>query len=205
MSIEPSIDFVVKFALLPLILVILAGELVCAHGTRVATVDVGKIFSHWDFTIRFEDEIQASRETLEGKNQERAVSIKKLIEKREGMAKKYQDHKETLSVEERERMDNAYKGLGLELKALEQDRKDYVARESQKLSELQSRTSKFILERITETISAYARQHDYDMVIESEGRTTRNLPFFLHLEGAVDITEKIITQLNASDHSMPVE
>ena len=36
------------------------------------------------------------------------------------------------------------------------------------------------------------------MVIEIQGHTTRNLPFFLHLEGAVDITDAIIMRLNQS-------
>ena len=202
---EPSIAFVVKFALLPLILAMLAGEVACAHGMKIATVDVGKIFSHWDFTIRFEDKIQGSRVALEEKNKDRIASIRELIEKRADMAKKYQEAKETLSEEERANMDNAYKNLGLELKALEQDRMDYLARENQKLADQQSRTSTFILDRITETINAHAKQHDYDMVIEMEGRTTRNLPFFLHLEGAADITEKIITQLNESAHRLPLE
>jgi len=38
----------------------------------------------------------------------------------------------------------------------------------------------------------------YDMVVEM-GHTTRNLPFFLHLDGAEDITDIIIKQLNAAD------
>ncbi|MGB2266700.1 MAG: hypothetical protein ACPIB0_07675, partial [Akkermansiaceae bacterium] len=68
-----------KFALLPLILAVLAGELVCAHGMKIATVDVGKIFSHWDFTIRFEDRIQALRDAVEVENNERLTAIKGLM------------------------------------------------------------------------------------------------------------------------------
>ena len=47
-------------------------------------------------------------------------------------------------------------------------------------------------------ISIYAKQQNFDMVIEIQGHTTRNLPFFLHLEGAVDITDAIIMRLNQS-------
>lgn len=205
MAFEPSISFVVKFALLPLILAVLAGEVVCAHGMKIATVDVGKIFSHWDFTIRFEDEIQGLRDSLGVKNDDRVLAIKKLIEKRAAMAKQYQELKPTLSEEERSRMDSAYKKLGLELEALEQDRTDFLTRENRKISDLQSRSSKFILERIEATINAYAAEHHYDMVIEMEGKTTRNLPFFLHLEGAADITGDIITQLNASGGELPLK
>ena len=202
---RPSISLVMKFALLPLILAFLAGEVVCAHGMKIATVDVGKIFSHWDFTIRFEDQIQGLRDSLGVKNDDRVLAIKKLIEKRATMAKQYQNLKPTLSEAERTRMDSAYKKLGLELEALEQDRADFMARENRKISDQQSRTSKFILERIKSTIDVYAREHDYDMVIEMEGKTTRNLPFFLHLEGAADITGDIITQLNTSGSKLPLK
>lgn len=205
MAFEPRIPFFVKFALLPLILAVLAGELVCAHGMKIATVDVGKIFSHWDFTIRFEDRIQALRDAVEVENNERLTAIKGLMSKRSKMAQQYQELKATLSMEERSRMDSDYKKLGMELDALEQNRADYLSSENRKISEQETRTSKFILERIKATINTYAEQHNYDMVIEMEGKTTRNLPFFLHLEGAADITGSIITQLNESHHELPLK
>lgn len=52
-----------------------------------------------------------------------------------------------------------------------------------------SAQSKLILQRITEAVQVYALAEKYDMVIETGGHTTRNLPLFLHLDNAEDITD----------------
>ena len=59
-----------------------------------------------------------------------------------------------------------------------------------------SSEAKLILDRIGQMVQAYAVENGYEMVVESAGHTTRNLPLFVHLEGAVDITDDIIKQLN---------
>lgn len=191
--------FSVRLALLLLIPLIMATEVVHAHGMSIATVDAGKIFSHWDYTIRFEDKTEKRRKSLEDNNKERLEVIKGLAKKQHDMAVKYRDGEASMSAEEKAAMDKAFKNLGRELKALEQNRVVYMTREQDKLSDLKAETSKFILGRIQEEISIYAKQENFDMVIEMQGHTTRNLPFFLHLEGAVDITDTVILRLNQSN------
>ena len=67
--------FSVRLALLLLIPLIMATEVVHAHGMSIATVDAGKIFSHWDYTIRFEDKAEKRRKSLEDDNKERLAVI----------------------------------------------------------------------------------------------------------------------------------
>lgn len=191
--------FSVRLALLLLIPLIMAAEVVHAHGMSIATVDAGKIFSHWDYTIRFEDKAEKLSKSLENDNEERLAVIRELAKRQQGMAVKYRDGQASMSDEEKAAMDKSFKNLGRELKALEQNRVVYMTREQEKLSKLKAETSKFILGRIEEEINVYAKQQSFDMVIEMQGHTTRNLPFFLHLEGAVDITDTIILRLNQSN------
>ena len=176
----------------------MAAEVVHAHGMSIATVDAGKIFSHWDYTIRFEDKSEKLSKSLKNDNEERLTVIKELAKRQQDMAAKYRDGQASMKAEEKAAMDKSFKNLGRELKALEQNRVVYMTREQDKLSDLKAETSKFILGRIQEEISIYAKQQNFDMVIEIQGHTTRNLPFFLHLEGAVDITDAIIMRLNQS-------
>ncbi len=176
----------------------MATEVVHAHGMSIATVDAGKIFSHWDYTIRFEDKVEKISKSLEDNNQERLAVIKALAKRQQDMAAKYRDGQASMKAEEKAAMDKSFKNLGRELKALEQNRVVYMTREQDKLSKLKADTSKSILARIQNEISIYAKQQNFDMVIEMQGHTTRNLPFFLHLEGAVDITDTIILRLNQS-------
>ena len=78
--------FSVRLALLLLIPLIMTTEVVHAHGMSIATVDAGKIFSHWDYTIRFEDKTEKRRKSLEDNNKERLEVIKGLAKKQHDMA-----------------------------------------------------------------------------------------------------------------------
>ncbi len=169
-----------------------------AHDLKIASVDAGKIFSHWDYTIRFEDKMKSLRNNLESKDRERSAVIKQLIQKQRSLSAKYEKSLRKISGEQKLQMNETYKNLGREIKALQRDRLDYIKRENIRLREMSQSTSQSILTSINEAVQVFAKQHNYDMVIESKGETTANLPFFLHLEGAVDITDSIIMQLNQS-------
>ena len=191
-------DFVVRLALFLVISIILSADLVHGHEMKVASIDAGKVFSHWDYTIRFEDEVAGIKKSLARKDEERTKAIKDLISKQRGLSERYQKAQGEMSAEQKAQMDESYKNLGREIKALERDRLDYLKQERAKLRELEKKTSQSILKRIDEFVKVYAKKQDYDMVVELGGETTTNLPFFLHLEGAVDITDTIIMMLNQS-------
>lgn len=188
-----------KFALLLLMPLMLAAERVHAHGMKIAGVDAGKIFSHWDYTINFEDKLENLRQAIKQNNEERKAVINELVERQKKMVSQYSEKKDSMSAEQKAQMDDSYKNLAREIKALEQERLRYWDEEKRKLTELETKTSKFILEQIQKTVAAYAKREAFDMVIDMHGQTTRNLPFFLHLDGAVDITDKIVVQLNETN------
>ncbi len=58
---------------------------------------------------------------------------------------------------------------------------------------------KLILDRINQMVQTYALEKKHHMVVETGGHTTRNLPLFVHLEGAVDITDEVIKRLNDAE------
>jgi len=196
--------FVVKLAFFLLISIMLSADLVQGHDLKVASVDVGKIFNHWDFTIRFEDKIENLKKSLTVKNEGRVKVIKNLVQKQRDLSEQYQKKAGTMSSVEKAEVDASYKNIGREIKALERERVAYVKREQTKLTEMEKTTSQSILKRIHDRIKVFAKQNDYDMVIEMKGDTTQNLPFFLHLEGSVDITDTIIMQLNQGAQPKPI-
>jgi Skp family chaperone for outer membrane proteins len=196
--------FVVKLAFFLLISIMLSADLVQGHDLKVASVDVGKIFNHWDFTIRFEDKIENLKKSLAVKNEGRVKVIKNLVQKQRDLSEQYQKKAGTMSSVEKAEVDASYKNIGREIKALERERVAYVKREQTKLTEMEKTTSQSILKRIHDRIKVFAKQNDYDMVIEMKGETTQNLPFFLHLEGSVDITDTIIMQLNQGAQPKPI-
>ena len=89
----------------------MATEVVHAHGMSIATVDAGKIFSHWDYTIRFEDKVEKISKSLEENNQERLAVIKALAKRQQDMAAKYRDGQASMKAEEKAAMDKSFKTL----------------------------------------------------------------------------------------------
>ena len=96
---------------------------------KIASVDAGKIFSHWDYTIGFEDKVENLKKSLVAKNKERIQTIQNLIERQQKLSKQYQKAEGDMTVEQKAQMDQSYKNLGREIKALEQDRLDYFKQE----------------------------------------------------------------------------
>jgi len=169
-----------------------------AEKMKVASVDVRKIFDQWKYAIEAEEKLEAARAALESENNERLAVINQLKMERGKMSQKYNANKGSVSTEEKAKLDNKYISLGRDAFALEQNRNDYYLKSKRIMDRDVTSTSKLILDKITEAVRAYAAKESYDMVIEMGGHTTRNVPFFMHLDGAVDITDILIKQLNAA-------
>ena len=105
----------------------------------------------------------------------------------------------TMSDADKKKMDIKFRSFGRDAMALEQDRRDFFEKGKRVLANEISSEAKLILDRITQTVQVYALEKKYHMVIEMGGHTTRNLPLFMHLEGAVDITDDIIKRLNDTE------
>ncbi|MBK1830970.1 OmpH family outer membrane protein [Verrucomicrobiaceae bacterium R5-34] len=170
-----------------------------AQQMKVASVDVRKIFDQWDFSKESEQEIEDARIALERESNERLAVINELKMERSKMRQQYQASSGSFTAEDKAAMDRKFMALGRDAFALEQDRNDFIAKAKRSLDREVTATSKLILDQITEAVQAYAEKEEYDMVIETGGHTTRNVPFFVHLEGAEDITDIIIEQLNAKE------
>jgi len=104
-----------------------------------------------------------------------------------------------MSQEDKAKLDEKFLRLRREAMALEQDRRDFLAKAKRALGREVSSEAKLILDKISQAIQDYAMEKEYDMVVETGGHTSRNVPLFVHLEGAVDITDDIIKLLNHAE------
>lgn len=185
-----------KFAFLLLLAVTLAGGMARADDMRIASVDVRKIFNEWKYSIDSQKKIELAKEDLEKENNDRLAVINEYQMERNKMHQQYQANEASMSPEDRKKMDQKFKSLGRDAVALEQDRRDFFSKGKRVLSNEISSEAKLILDKITQAVQVYALEKKYHMVIETGGHTTRNIPLFVHLEGAVDITDDIIKRLN---------
>lgn len=188
-----------KLAILSCLLMLtfaVSASKVQAEQMKIASVDVRKIFKGWKFAIESERKLEAARESLERENNERRAVINQYQMQRNKMHQEYQANKASVTPEEKAKLDREFIDLGRDSFALEQDRRDFYTKAKRNLDRDVTAQSKLILDKISEAIRAYAQAKKYDMVIEMGGHTTRNMPLFVHLDQAKDITEAVLEELN---------
>lgn len=167
-----------------------------AHEMKIARVDVRTIFNKWGYSVDSQAKIQAATEELEKENNDRLAVINEYQMERNKLHQLFKANRSSMTDEEKKKMDARFKSLGRDAMALEQDRRDFFDRGKRMLANEISSEAKLILDRIGQMVRVYALEKKYEMVIESGGHTTRNVPLFIHLEGAEDITNDVIKRLN---------
>ncbi len=165
-----------------------------AQEMKVASLNVREVFDGWDFAEKEKKRFAKARKALEKENSKRKEVIRDYQSKQDKIYKS----KDKLSEEERKELDRKFFNLGRDIVALKQDRRYFYAQSKLDLDKEEAAQSKRLLERISETVQVYALAEKYDMVIEEGGHTTSQLPFFLHLDDAKDITKAIIKRLGDS-------
>jgi Skp family chaperone for outer membrane proteins len=188
-----------KFAFLLLMVAALVGNIAQADEMSMASVDVRKIFNKWKYSIDSQKKINMNKESLEKENNDRLAVINEYQMERSLMHTQFKSDVATMSDADKKKMDIKFRSFGRDAMALEQDRRDFFEKGKRVLANEISSEAKLILDRITQTVQVYALEKKYHMVIEMGGHTTRNLPLFMHLEGAVDITDDIIKRLNDTE------
>ena len=165
-----------------------------AQEMKVASLNVREVFDGWDFAEKEKKRFAKARKALEKENSKRKAVIRDYQSKQDKIYKS----KDKLSEEERKELDRKFFNVGRDIFALKQDRRYFYAQGKLDLDKEEAAQSKRLLERISETVQVYALAEKYDMVIEEGGHTTSQLPFFLHLDDAKDITKAIIKRLGDS-------
>ena len=165
-----------------------------AQEMKVASLNVREVFDGWDFAEKEKKRFAKARKALEKENSKRKEVIRDYQSKQDKIYKS----KDKLSEEERKELDRKFFNLGRDIVALKRDRRYFYAQSKLDLDKKEAAQSKRLLERISETVQVYALAEKYDMVIEEGGHTTSQLPFFLHLDDAKDITKAIIKRLGDS-------
>ena len=165
-----------------------------AQEMKVASLNVREVFDGWDFAEKEKKRFAKARKALEKENSKRKEVIRDYQSKQDKIYKS----KDKLSEEERKELDRKFFNLGRDIVALKQDRRYFYVQGKLDLDKEEAAQSKRLLERISETVQVYALAEKYDMVIEEGGHTTSQLPFFLHLDDAKDITKAIIKRLGDS-------
>ncbi len=164
--------------------------------TRIATVDLSKVFTdYWktkQATLALEERKADLIKELEGFNEEK----KKLLEQYQKLNAEAND--QAVSTEEREKRKKATEAKLKELKESDETIKQFTARSDTDLKSQFQRMRNNVLNEIKETVNAKAKAEKYSLVIDTAAETINGTRVFLYTNGENDLTDKVLEQLNAA-------
>jgi outer membrane protein len=170
---------------------------------RIATVNLQKVFDTYYKTVRSTQALQQEATDMEkehksmvdaGKKEE--ADWQKLIEKAEDQA---------VSAEERAKSKRAAQDKLNEVKNVEQTIQEYDRAASAKLREKRRQRTDDILKEISGVLHALAKARGYSLVLDSSGESANMAPIVLYTNGADDLTDELIKELNAGAPAAPVD
>ncbi len=164
--------------------------------TRIATVDLSKIFTDYWKTKQATQALEERKadliKELESFNDEK----KKLLEQYQKLNAEAND--QAVSSEERDKRKKATDAKLKELKESDESIKQFTARSDTDLKGQFQRMRSNVLGEIKETVNAKAKAGGYSLVLDTAAETINGTRVFLYSNGENDLTTVVLEQLNAA-------
>lgn len=160
---------------------------------RVATVDIQGLFKNYRKTLVAEREIDLARAEIQKTSQ---LSTNEIQTRQRAASKKIAAlQKGEISDAEAENLKRELPLLRRELQLAEHAKKQERDSANQKLNQQMIRRMAGILEEIVELTAKRAEAEGFDMVIDSSGDNSSQVPPMLFVRNATDITEMMRKEL----------
>lgn len=167
-----------------------------AQAPKIATIDLKKVFDNYWKTKQADANLK-----------ERAADLDKT---RKGMMDDYQAasedyrklmesaNEQAVSADERDKRKKAAEAKLLDIKAIENEVSQFDRQSRTTLAEQQRRMRDNILREIRDLIDSTSKAESFTLVIDVAAETPNQTPVVLFSNGANDLTDKILTQMNAN-------
>lgn len=158
----------------------------------VAIVDVDKLFSEYHVSKAKRGSIESLRERLA--EDPRLELITGLKEELTALKNRIRDP-QTL-VSEKEELFQTFQMKAHELNSLQRDVRQHLLSEQAKIDAELVKLTRELLARIREEIALHAEVEGFELVLETSGTTSSQVPTLLYSRNAIDITEAVLARLN---------
>ena len=163
--------------------------------TSIATLDLQKVFDGYWKTKQIS-------ENLKTQGKEYATQRESLMKQFEDANAEYRKLKESaedkaVSSSESQRRNAAADEQLNAIRAIERDIKEYDNTTRTQLLETQNRMKASILRDIKEKVAQIAKEKRYTLVIDTAAQARTETPILLYTDGSSDITEIVLTRMNA--------
>jgi len=178
-------------------LALLGGTEVSAQAQpKIATIDLRKVFDGYYKTKQADVSLKEEATAMEKDRKEMVDNFKKGEEEWKKLIDKAND--QAVSGEEREKSKQAGEKKLLELREMEQMITQFNRNATEKLGTKQKRMREKILAEIREVITTKARTSNYTVVLDSASDSFNQTPILLYTNGENDLTDTVLTEINAS-------
>lgn len=185
-----------KKTLVLITLAALFAAAVQAAETKIAVIDLRKVFDGYYKTRQADANLKDDAAELEKERKDMLEGFKKEEEAWRKLLDKAND--QAVSVEERDKSKQEAEKKLLALKEMEQTIGTFERTARTKLGEQQRRKRDVILEEIRNLINAKAKAGGFSLVVDTAAESINNTPVVLYSTGENDLTEKVLTELNST-------
>ncbi len=156
-----------------------------AHAdAKIAIIDLQRVFTNYYKTIQANTQIEEQKSEIKKRTQEMADDYAKAND-------------QAVSTDEREKRKNAAEKKYQEMREIEQTAKLYQNNSEESLALQIRRMRDRILGDIRDLVEAKAKAGGYSLVIDVAADGASHTPVVLYNNGQNDISEEILSQLNA--------
>jgi outer membrane protein len=173
----------------------LAGPALAQEGKlKIATVDMQQLFKEYYRTNEEQKQINIERAKIQKENNDRQVRIREIDTNLQNLRKQLEDA--SISDSKKQTLLKDWQTQQQEGTALDRERREFLQRRNQALSEKMVQRMKGILEEIRKLVEEQAKSDNYDYVFDKSGLSTSQVPFLLYTKDATDITAGLLKTLN---------
>jgi len=164
--------------------------------TRIATINLRRVFDGYWRT-------KAASADLRGRTEEYDQDFRKLLEQYQKaneayrqLVMKYTDV--TTPEEEKKKLEVTARAKVGELREMEAELNQFLQHSRTMIGEKQQRLRASILSEINAVVTAKARAGNYDLVFDTSGESSNNIPTVAYTSGRNDLTDVVLEELNAT-------
>lgn len=163
---------------------------------KIATIDLKRVFDGYWKTQQADGSLREKAAEFEKKNKLMVEDYQKATEEYKKVLDSANDA--AVSIEEKDKRKKAAEAKLLEINEIEQSIKQFERSARAQISEQQRLMREKILNEIRELINTKAKAADYNLVIDTAAESINTTPVILFKSGQADLTDAILTQLNAT-------
>lgn len=164
--------------------------------TKIGLIDLRKVFDNYYKTKQADANLKDEAADLEKQRKGMVEEYKKGQDEWKQLLDKSND--QAISADEREKNKDAASKKLAELKDMEQTISQFERSSRARLSEEQRRRRDAILEEIRDVVNAKSKTAGYTLVIDIAASSINDTPVVMYNNGENDLTEAVLTQLNAA-------